>query len=113
MTMLKRLKHIFSELPEAEQKNLLDFAEFLLSRVETIAPPLEINLIPRPTQETVVAAIKRLTQTYPMLDRGQLFNETSTLMTQHIMQGRIASEVIDNLEAVFIKHYQRVIQTNT
>ncbi len=108
--MFKRLKHIFSELPEAEQKSLVDFGEFLLSRVDRNPPSLEINLIPRPETESVIAAIKRLTQSYPMLERGQLFNETSSLMTQHVMQGRAASEVIDELEALFVKHYHRFLE---
>lgn len=110
--MFKRLKHIYSALPAAEQKSLLDFAEFLLSRVEQHSPPLEINLIARPPTESVVAAIKRLSQTYPMLDKGQLFHETSALMTQHLMQGRPAAEVIDELETLFMKHYNRFLKGN-
>lgn len=110
--MFKRLKRIFSELPEADQKSLVDFGEFLLSRVDRNPPSLEINLIPRPETESVVAAIKRLTQTYPMLDKGQLFNETSSLMTQHIMQGRAASDVIDELETLFTKHYNRFLENS-
>lgn len=108
--MFKRLKQIFSELPEDNQKSLVDFGEFLLSRVDRNPPPLEINLIPRPENENVIAAIKRLTQSYPMLERGQLFNETSHLMTQHIMQGRAASEVIDELEKIFVQHYNRFLE---
>jgi len=107
--MFKRLKHIFSELPEADQKSLVDFGEFLLSRVDRNPPSLEINLIPRPETESVVSAIKRLTQSYPMLDRGKLFNETSSLMTQHVMQGRATSDVIDDLETLFTKHYHQFL----
>lgn len=110
--MFKRLKHIFSELPQADQKSLVDFGEFLLSRVDRNPPSLEINLIPRPETENVIAAIKRLTQSYPMLERGQLFNETSHLMTQHVMQGRAASDVIDELEILFIKHYNRFLENS-
>jgi hypothetical protein len=109
--MFKRLKKIFSELPDADQKSLVDFGEFLLSRVDRNPPSLEINIIPRPETESVIAAIKRLTQSYPMLERGQLFNETSHLMTQHVMQGRSAPEVIDELEALFTKHYHRFLET--
>lgn len=108
--MFKRLKQIYGELPDSEQKTLLDFAEFLLSRVDKNPPLLELNPLPRPETETVVAAIKRLTQTYPMLDRGQLFNETSSLMTQHIMQGRAAVEIIDELEILFQNHYKRFLE---
>ena len=37
-------------------------------------------LIPRPETESVIAAIKRLSKTYPMLERKLLFNQTSILM---------------------------------
>ena len=43
-----------------------------------------------------------------MLDKAELLNETSVLMTQHIMQGRPADEVIDELEHVFLNHYQKL-----
>jgi hypothetical protein len=55
----------------------------------------------RPAEESVVAAIKRLRRTYPMLDGGSLLNETSALMAAHVLQGRPAAEVIDALEALF------------
>ncbi|MEY3219413.1 MAG: hypothetical protein RIT27_770 [Pseudomonadota bacterium] len=110
--MLKRLKKVFSALPATEQQSVLDFAEFLHSRLENKPPLLEINLIPRPDNESVIAAIKRLTRSYPMLDRGQLFNETSHLMTQHIMQGRETSLVIDDLERLFDQHYQRFLNND-
>jgi hypothetical protein len=44
--------------------------------------------MPRPSQESVVAAIKRLSKTYEMLDRGPMLNETSALMSAHVLQGR-------------------------
>ena len=39
-----------------------------------------------------------------------MLNETSTFMTQHIMQGRAAAEVIDDLEAMFRNFYEKQIQ---
>jgi hypothetical protein len=36
-----------------------------------------------------------------------MLNETSGLMTEHLMQGRPAPEVIDELEALFRRHYQQ------
>ena len=41
-----------------------------------------------------------------MLDKAKLLNDTSGLVTQHIMQRRPHIEVIDELEAIFIRHYQ-------
>lgn len=89
------------------RKSLMDFAEFLIQRdgaTELVAPEkLDIS---RPEKESVVAALKRLNQTYPMIERKLLFHEASSLMTDHIMQGRDVVEVIDELEGLFDKHYQ-------
>ena len=87
---------------------MLAFAEFLQSRTrpetpEQLATPLPI---PRPPQETVISAIKRLTKTYPMLDIVRLLNEVSVLMSQHVLQGQAENQVVDELEQLFLRHYQ-------
>ena len=41
-----------------------------------------------------------------MLDKAKMLHESSTLMTQHVMQGRAAADVIDDLEAVFRRYYE-------
>jgi hypothetical protein len=105
----KRLSHIFRQLPVEDQRTLLAFAEFLESRISTQIVK-EINKLPRPAEETVISAIKRLSHTYPMVDKSHIFGETSALMTQHIMQGRKAVEVIDELENVFFQHYEKFIK---
>nr|WP_245795402.1 Crp/Fnr family transcriptional regulator [Thioalkalivibrio denitrificans] len=100
---------LFRDLPEEQQRALLAFARFLASESE--APVREIpepEPIPRPEGESVVKAMKRLSATYHMLDKSKLLNETSTLMAQHVMQGRAAHEVIDELEVVFEMHYRRL-----
>lgn len=107
----KRLQQIFSELTPAAAQQLLEFAEFLHARHAVAAASLPSLLpqdIPRPAQESVIKAIKRLAATYPMLDRGKMLHETSALMTQHVVQGRDAVAVIDDLEAVFRQHYARL-----
>lgn len=110
---LKRISELAAQLPTDEQAILLAFAEFLYARrALEVPPPLPRQLIPRPAQESVIAAIKRLSQTYPMLDKTTLFHETSQLMTQHVMQGRTAVEVIDDLEALFQQHYTQLQQTD-
>lgn len=115
----KRLLDILESLPPAQAETLLEFAEFLAARQGQAAPsdaPQQVAAaalpldIPRPEKESVVKAIKRLAATYPMLDRSKMLNETSTLMTQHIMQGRAASEIIDELEAMFRSWYERQVQ---
>jgi hypothetical protein len=102
-----RLREILGQLPEAQARALLEYAEFLAARYggpPAMTAPLDI---PRPEKESVVKAIQRLGATYPMLDRSKMLNETSVLMTQHIIQGRDAVEVIDELELLFQRHYAK------
>jgi hypothetical protein len=56
----------------------------------------------------VVRAIQRLRATYPMLDPRVLFHETSVCLSRHVLHGQPAEAVIDELEAVFLRHYQRM-----
>lgn len=105
----RRLLRLFRALPESRRQGLLDYGEYLLGkdRLPDEAADTHTPLdIPRPQQENVVKAIKRLTATYPMLDRGKLLHDTSALMTQHMIHGRQAAEVIDELELVFRRHYE-------
>lgn len=114
----KRLLEILGRLNETQIVTLIDFAEFLAARPgatltageSTTAEPIVLQPvdIPRPEKESVVKAIKRLAVTFPMVDRSKMLNETSTLMTQHIMQGRDAVEVIDELEAMFRACYEKL-----
>lgn len=105
----KRLLRLFRALEVQEQDTLLAFAEFLNAQ-RRAQPPTELRKpepIPRPGKESVVAAIRRLSKTYSMLDKGRMLNDTSNLMTQHVMQGRPAEEVVDELEKVFRRHYEQ------
>lgn len=105
----RRLTRLYRSLGEADRHTLISFAEFL-ARDERPAvdpePAQQPNPLPRPEGETVVAAIRRLSLTYAMLDRGPMLHETSALMSAHVLQGRDATEVIDALEALFERHYQ-------
>jgi hypothetical protein len=103
----KRLRDILGELPETQAAALLEYAEFLAARYggpKEVGAPLDI---PRPEKESVIKAIKRLGATYPMIDRSKMLNETSVLMTQHVISGRDATEVIDELEVLFRRHYEK------
>ena len=104
----QRLLEILARLPEEVAAGLLEYAEFLDSKHGQEPVAAEPVNIPRPDTESVVEAIKRLTETYPMLDTEHLLHETGELMTQHIMQARPASEVIDELEHLFHRHYDRI-----
>jgi hypothetical protein len=109
----RRLLRLFGGLEAEDRASLIAFAEFLEMRsgahesapAQPIKPP---KVIPRPSQESVVAAIKRLSQTYFMLDRSAMLDQTSALMTAHVVQGRPAEQVIDELEELFSEHYERL-----
>ena len=108
----QRLLKSYRGLSEQDRHALLRYAEFL-SRQEQeptaeAAAPQQPADIPRPADESVIAAIRRLSQTFPMLEKDVLLHETSGLMTAHVMQGRPAVEVIDELEILFRRHYERV-----
>jgi hypothetical protein len=104
----KRLLEIYASLNEELRSSLLDYAEFLVARHQPDEPlDIEPRHIPRPEEESVIAAIKRLSDVYPMLDRSKMLHETSGLMSQHLLQGREAAEVIDELEILFRKHYEK------
>lgn len=105
----KRLLNLYRDLAGSQREMLREFAEFLRARgaahVETTVPQSPVA-IPRPEGESVVGAIKRLSATYPMLERSHLLNETSLLVTQHVVHGRDAREVIDELEVLFRTRYE-------
>ena len=107
----KKLLEFYHRLPVEQSETLLAYAEFMAERfgqVEEI--PAALQDIPRPDKESVIAAIKRLSATYPMLNKDKIFNDTSSLMSQHILQGREAMDVIDELEALFREEYNDVIK---
>lgn len=106
----KALTDIFEYLPEKDQQTLFEFAEFLKSRApEPEAAVTEPVGIPRPQEESVVAAIKRLKQNYPMISQRDLLHETSDFMMQHMMQGRPAMEIIDELECLFESKFRQLM----
>lgn len=98
-----------AQLPLSHQQSLVDFAGYLVSQYQPEpedSPILEPGVVERPSDETVVAAIKRLKLTYHMLDTDSLLNKVSDLMGQHLLQGREASQVIDELQTLFEASYQ-------
>ena len=101
----RTLLDTFSKLDREGQEQILAFAEFLLQRKKPQPPEPAVDQtprdIPRPEEETVVAAIRRLSATYHMLDKQALLHETSSLMSAHVLQGRPAADVIDELERLF------------
>ncbi len=94
----------FGRLDERQQEMLLEFAAFMAARNTAAAPVAPQQPEPRPAEESVVLAIKRLSRSYPQLDRRRLMGPTSQLMAQHALQGRAAAEIIDELEVLFELH---------
>lgn len=112
----QKLLRLYRQLTGGDRETLLSFAAFLVERQAmsdesgpaAVTPLPDPTDVPRPDDETVIAAMRRLTATYPMVDKDDLLHEASGLMTTHVMQGRPADEVIDELEVVFRRHYERV-----
>lgn len=111
---------VLEKLSAGDRTAVRSFAEYLLYRADgrvpaapAALPPVDVpepEDIPRPDDEKVVAAVKRLAKTYFMLDKTKMLGATSELVTQHILQGREAAEVIDELEQVFETHYREFKQ---
>ena len=120
------LLNTFDKLSPVDQAAVQGFAEFLLSRAPdavAVSPgaaaevaPAEIPEpveLPRPDDERVVAAVKRLSKSYFMLDKKKMLGVTSDLVTQHVVQGREARDVIEELERLFADAYRQLGQDDT
>ena len=112
----QHLTELFRQLPASDQLTLLAFGEFLASRGSSgavvpvkeavvIADPVVIE---RPPGESIVAALRRLSKTYPMLDKTEMLSATSDLVAANIMQGTDAVEVVDQLEDIFRGLYEKL-----
>ncbi len=107
-----KIAQLVGQLSAEHQQQLLDYAQFLVDKYPLQQPVAETSVqtpvdIPRPEEESVVAAIKRLSESYFMIDRSKMLHETAALMSEHVMQGREAQEVIDDVEALFQRYYQK------
>lgn len=120
----KKLLESFKTLSSEDKQTLIKFSQFLsgqslttavvseeggkadvlMAKKESLVP----KDIPRPKEESVIKAIKRLNKTYYMLDKSSLFNDISALMTEHLMKGRSAVSIIDELEDVFSNTYKAI-----
>ncbi|MBC8520221.1 MAG: hypothetical protein H8D24_07435 [Gammaproteobacteria bacterium] len=114
MDAFDQLRKIFSALSGDDRNALLRYATFLHHDgdgvksgevVEAAAKENPQGLL-RPKNERVVMAIRRLSETYPMLNHDKLLKQSADLMSAHLVSGREAAEVIDELEEIFQSHYQ-------
>jgi hypothetical protein len=107
----KALVDLFNRLDNERQESLFDYAEFLQSKgglpKQELTEPVDV---PRPENESVVGAIKRMKQTYPMIDSMKVFAVASNLMTDHMVKGRDAEEVINEIEALFEDTYKKLLR---
>ena len=97
----------FRQMTPPARCTLVDFAYYLSRRHPVAALPVSEQplQVPRPVEESVIAAIRRLARTYPMLDSDNVFSAATTLMTRHVMGQQAAVEVIDELEVMFKARY--------
>ena len=108
-----RLLKSFRKLDSQKKSNVIAFAEFMASGKTDVDPEPENNKdavpkeIKRPEAETVIAGIRRLSESYFMLDKGEMLDDTSVLVSAHLLQGRSAKDVIDELEEMFNKEYKK------
>ncbi len=111
----KKLNKTIELLNEKAQKSLLDFALFLASQEENqkkTKVSAKPEFYPGEENETVIGALKRLQKIYSMINTNDIFNDASRLMTEHMMQGRDAVEVIAEMEALFANHYQKSVSAD-
>lgn len=94
------LLECYRHLTLKRRSALLEYAQFLATR-RASRKRAQPKPPPRPNDETVVHAIKRLMRSYPSLDRARLLDQTSRCLASHMVDGRAAREVIDELEALF------------
>ena len=107
----KQLIELYEAMDDERKLSLGDFADFLYAKagpvVKEIPPPEEV---PRPEQETVVGAVKRLKTKYHMVESMTVFSAASSLMTDHMVKGRDVVEVIDEMEELFDEAYKKLLQ---
>lgn len=106
-----KLLRLFGRLDEDRQETLLAFAEFLAAQPAESGAAAVVQRVPRPAEETVAMAIRRLRQTYPMLDRRRLMGDAARHLAQNALDGRDARVVIDELEIVFERHYRKSLRS--
>jgi hypothetical protein len=107
------LIELYESMDDERKRSLCDFADFLYARAEPISKEIPApEDVPRPQQETVVGAVKRLKGKYHMVESMAVFSAASSLMTDHMVKGRDVVEVIDEMEVLFAEAYEKLLQAN-
>lgn len=107
----KALIDLYESLDDERKLSLCDFAEFIYAKAGPVVKEIPApDDAPRPEQETVVGAVKRLKTKYHMVESMTVFSAASSLMTDHMVKGRNLVEVIDEMEALFEDAYKKLLQ---
>lgn len=109
----KALIDLYECMDDERKRSLCDFTDFLYAQAEPVCKEIPSpDDIPRPEEETVVGAVKRLKTQYHMVDSMAVFSAASSLMTDHMVKGRDLEEVIDEMESLFEDAYNKMLQDN-
>lgn len=106
----KQLLRIYQNLADADQQTLLKFATFLNDSKKT---ELTIDFDDRVLSqthkdETVVGALKRLSNDYPMLGQPEILDQAAGLMSDHVLRGKLREDTISELDMLFDRCYQKL-----
>jgi len=109
----KQLLQSYRILGDEDKSTLLKFATFLAHN-SAATDKIQFAQLEEPKQiearenESVVGALKRLSESYSMLEKSTLLDEAANLMSQHVMQGRAKKDVILELEQLFQTRYEKI-----
>jgi hypothetical protein len=122
----QQLLDYFRTLSQQDTHALLRYAAFLagseaattkdtIGQADTVEQQTDTEIpqpqfIKRPENERVVDALKRLSNSYPMLEKKTLLDKASGLVAQHIMFGKPAKDVIDEIENLFADAYDAYVK---
>jgi len=127
----RKLCKLYSSLNDNDRLTLMKFAAFLLAEsvsqdkvieaggmtgdvsLADSAPFPEPKIIPAPENENVIKAIKRIAKMYYMVDKSKMLDTTSTLMTEHLVHGRPAQEIVADVEKGFKQEYDLLYNEHT
>jgi len=105
---------LYESMDDERKLSLCDFADFLYTKADPVSKEIPApENVPRPQEETVVGAVKRLKIKYHMVESMSVFSAASTLMTDHMVKGRDVTEVIDEMELLFENAYDKLIQDDS
>ncbi len=102
---------LYESMDDERKRSLCDFADFLYAKADPVSKEVPApEDVPRPQEETVVGAVKRLKIKYHMVESMTVFSAASELMTDHMVKGRDVIEVIDEMEILFEDAYSKLLE---